>query len=438
MADTNTPKDTPEEVPAHTVSSAKTPRTGRSINFTMPHIPRPHVSWRNVTSRTKALGIAAVLLVGLLGGFLGAYIQNHTSDSIITGSLSGEKKIVTSESQLINNIAKNVGPSVVSVNVSIGGSSDESDAYNRYFGYGGGSPTQEAAGTGVIISKEGLVLTNRHVVPSGTTNVTITLSDGTELDDVSVLGRTNDNDSLDIAVLKINDAKGHKLPAATLGDSSSVAIGDEVVAIGNALGQFQNTVTSGIVSGFGRNITAGSSDGASADSENLENLFQTDAAINEGNSGGPLVNLNGQVIGINTAVASDSQNIGFAIPINDIKGLIDRVVETGKLERPYLGVRYVALTADIAKQYDLSVESGAYIAPTNDGSGPVIDGGPADKAGLKTGDIVTKVDGAAVNEDHSLTSLLGKHQPGDEVKLTVVNGDKTRTLTVTLGVMPSS
>ena len=437
MADTNTSKNISEEVPAHTVSSAKTPRSGRNFAFILPS--RPRISLRNIAGRTKALGLAAVLAVGLLGGFLGSYIQEQTSDSIITGTLSGEKKIVTSESELINSIAKNVGPSVVSVNVSVDNGAPESDVYNRYFGYSDGTPqVQEAAGTGVIISKEGLVLTNRHVVPVGTTKVSITLSDGTELDNVSVVGRTNEGDSIDIAVLKINDAKGHKLPAATLGDSSNVAVGDEVVAIGNALGQFQNTVTSGIISGYGRSITAGSSDGTSAETENLENLFQTDAAINQGNSGGPLVNLNGQVIGINTAVASDSQNIGFAIPINDIKGLINRVVATGKLERPYLGVRYIALTADIAKQYDLQVESGAYIAETNDGSSSVIEDGPAAKAGLKTGDIITKVDGTAVDEDHSLTGLLGKHQPGDDVKLTIVRGDKTQTVTVTLGVMPSN
>lgn len=439
MSDTNTPKNsTAKEEPLYTVSSSKTPRAGgRNVSFTLPSVPR--INLQSIAARTRALGLAIVLAVGLLGGYLGATVHDFTSDSVITSTLSGEKKIVTSESQLVSNIAKNVGPSVVSVNVTVGGGSDTSDAYNHYFGFGSGTqPTQEASGTGVIISEDGLVLTNRHVVPVGTTKVSITLSDGTELEDVSVVGRTNDGESLDIAVLKINDAKGHELPVATLGDSSKVAVGDEVVAIGNALGQFQNTVTSGIISGYGRNITAGSSDSASTDTENLENLFQTDAAINQGNSGGPLVNLNGQVIGINTAIASDSQNIGFAIPINDIKGLVNQVVATGKLERPYLGVRYVALTADLAKQFDLNVKAGAYIAPTNDGTPSVITGGPADKAGLKGGDIITKVDRTSVDENHSLVGLLGKYQPGDKVKLTVVNGDKTRTVTVTLGTMPTS
>lgn len=437
MAETNTPK-TPaaEDVPEHSVSSSRTPR-GRNINFTLPAMPRPRIGWRNIAARTKLAGLLAVLVVGLLGGYLGASLQDRTADNLLTATVGDGKKIVTSESELISNIAKNVGPSVVSVNVSV--ADDRADIYNRYFGYDqdGEAYTEQAAGTGVIISEDGLVLTNRHVVPSGTTDVSVTLSDGTELDDVEVLGRTNDNDSLDIAILKINDAKGHDLPVATLGDSSKVAVGDEVVAIGNALGQFQNTVTSGIISGYGRNIIAGSGD-RSAATENLENLFQTDAAINQGNSGGPLVNLNGQVIGINTAVATESENIGFAIPINDIKGLIERAVKTGKIERPYLGVRYVSLTADIAKQYGLTVEEGAYIAPASEGVETVIADGPAAKAGLKTGDVITKVDGEAIKQNTSLTSLLTQHQPGDKVKLTVVNGDDTRTVTVTLGVMPTN
>jgi serine protease Do len=241
---------------------------------------------------------------------------------------------------------------VVSVNVNITGTNSSG------FGlFGFSQPTNEqAAGTGIIISSDGIIMTNRHVVPDGTTKVSVTLSDGTELKNVTVLGRTSSSDNLDVAFLKVNDTQGHKLSPATIGDSSKVQVGDDVVAIGNALGQFQNTVTSGIISGYGRSVTAGDSSGNSSDTENLDNLFQTDAAINEGNSGGPLVNLNGQVIGMNTAIAGNAQNVGFAIPINDVKGLIDQVVQSGKFSRPYLGVRYVPLTADIAKEYNLGVE----------------------------------------------------------------------------------
>src|SRR5581483_11700401 len=191
--------------------------------------------------------------------------------------------------------------------------------------------------------------TNRHVVPADTTAVNVTLSDGTTFDNVQVIGRTGDSSPQDVAFLKIGDLKGKKLVPVTLGDSSRMQVGDEVIAIGNALGQFQNTVTTGIISGYGRDVTAGDQSGAQA-TENLTDLFQTDAAINQGNSGGPLVNINGEVIGINTAVASDAQNIGFAQPINDLKALISSVLSNGKLQQPYLGVRYVSLTNDLAKE----------------------------------------------------------------------------------------
>jgi len=216
------------------------------------------------------------------------------------------------------------------------------------------------------------------------------------------------------------------------------------VAIGNALGQFQNTVTSGIISGYGRSVQASGSGGSlgslsGASTENLDDLFQTDAAINEGNSGGPLVNLNGQVIGINTAIASNSQNIGFAIPINDIKGLINQVLKTGKFQRPYLGVRYIPLTADVANEFSLSTQAGAFIAPSNDPTSPsVIAGSPAASAGLQDNDIITALDGTPINQANSLTSLLDQHQPGDQISLTVLRNGQALHVSVTLGSMPSS
>jgi serine protease Do len=245
-----------------------------------------------------------------------------------------------------------------------------------------------------------------------------------------------------VAFLKINDLKGKSLTPVVIGDSGQAAVGDSVVAIGNALGQFQNTVTSGIISGFGRQVQAGSgggSFGSGGDSEDLDDLIQTDAAINEGNSGGPLVNLNGQVIGINTAIASNAQNIGFAIPINDVKGLIAQVLSKGKFERPYLGVRYVQLSSDIAKQYGLSEDHGAYVIPEAiSGEAPIVSGSPAEKAGLQAGDVIVKVNGDKTSSDQSLTTLLNKHQPGDKVQLTVLRGGKTLTITATLGSMPSN
>lgn len=270
---------------------------------------------------------------------------------------------------------------------------------------------------------------------AGGTKVTVTLADGTRYSNVQILGQTSSGSSLDVAFLKINDLKGKKLNPVKLGDSSKMQVGDRVIAIGNALGQFQNTVTSGIISGYGRDVQAGSSTGDST--ENLSDLFQTDAAINEGNSGGPLVNINGQVIGLNTAVASNAQNIGFSIPINDIKGLISSVLSNGKVQQPYLGVRYVSLTADLAYQYNLSVNQGAYVVPSTDNSS-VIPGSPANKAGLKEKDIITKVDNADIDSRTSLTSALSQHKVGETVNLTVVRGDQTLQIKVKLEASPQS
>ncbi len=378
--------------------------------------------------RIKFLAMATLIIVAVAGGFFGGWASQHDGK---TPAATEQQVILKSQSQLLRDIAGKVGESVVSVNTTATVSTR-----NSLFGYAQ-SGVQEGAGTGIILNDQGLIVTNRHVVPAGTTKVTVTLSDGTELDDVSVIGRTNESDSLDVAFIKVNDLKGKKLKAATIGDSSKMQVGDTVIAIGNALGQFQNTVTSGILSGYGRSVQASDSSGSGV--ENLEGLFQTDAAINEGNSGGPLVNLNGQVIGINTAIAGGAQNIGFSIPINDVSGLIDSVKATGKLQRPYIGVVYVPLTNDLAQQYSLSTNRGAYIAPADiSGTSPIVSGSPAEKAGLKVGDIITKIDGNTIDQNHSLSALVNKHRVGDKVTLTVVRGGKEMKIDVTLAAAPTT
>lgn len=427
----------PKTVPEESISKPTSP-AGKSI------VPRRQFAqlrtggqqtWRRVrgTSRRTVL-ILAGLLVAAVAGFGGGLVAQRADDSAAV-SLSEQKKIVTSQGQLISQISKTVGPSVVSITTSTTTQATDFFGNSR-------DQTQEAAGTGMIISKSGVILTNRHVVPAGTTSVSVTLEDGTTFDNVEVLGRTSSSDSLDVAFLQIKDLKGKTLSPIQIGSSSQTSVGDSVVAIGNALGQFQNTVTSGIISGFGRQVVAGSGGGlyGNGDREDLDNLIQTDAAINQGNSGGPLVNLNGQVIGINTAIASDAQNVGFAIPINDVKGLIDQVLKTGKFERPYLGVRYVLLSEAVAENYGLSQTSGAYVIPEAlSGQPSVVSGSPADKAGLKGGDVITKVEGSSVNSEQSLTTLLNRYQPGDEVSLTIVrDGGKTQTIKATLGSTPSA
>ncbi|HZP55603.1 MAG TPA: trypsin-like peptidase domain-containing protein [Candidatus Saccharimonadales bacterium] len=373
-------------------------------------------------------GLLAIFLVGFGGGWLGARTYNRSG--LETASTAVKQQYISNESSLISSIAKTAGASVVSVDVT-----SEVNAQD-FFGFSTPS-SQESAGTGFIISPDGTIVTNRHVVPAGTSSVSVTLADGTRYNNVQVIGRTSDSSPLDVAFLKITDLNGKKLTPLNLGDSSKMQVGDKVIAIGNALGQFQNTVTAGIISGYGRDVVAGDQSGTS--SENLTDLFQTDAAINEGNSGGPLVDINGEAIGINTAVAGDAQNIGFAIPINDVKGLIASVLGEGKLEQPYLGVRYVSLTDDLAYQYNLSVKRGAYIVPAGDGQDPsVIAGSPADKAGLKEKDIITKVNNTTIDDKTSLTSALSRFKVGDKVTLTIVRGGKTTTIQATLAAAPSS
>lgn len=383
-----------------------------------------------VRTKGKAFGIFFLVLISVSGGYLGGWVGAKNGSQITGLTTKQSQQVVLNESQVISSVAKTLGPSVVSIDVTSNSSAQDFYGFSQPY-------EQQSAGTGVIISPDGVIVTNRHVVPKGTSSVSVTLSDGTELSDVQVIGRTNDSDSLDVAFLKVKDKKGKTLQPAKLGDSSKIEVGDKVIAIGNALGQFQNTVTSGIISGFGRSVQAASETGSG--SETLQNLFQTDAAINQGNSGGPLVNINGEVIGINTAVAGgQAQNIGFAIPINDLQGLIKSVLQQGKLLRPYLGVRYVSLTDDYAYQYNLPAKRGAYIAPSSTAQPSIISGSPAEKAGLKEKDIISKINNTPIDENHSLTSVLGIHAVGDELTLTIIRGDKTITIKAKLEAAPNN
>ena len=432
--------------------SSRPNKTAKTVTIMVPNLRMPKINGPK-TERGKYLLIGIMfIIVSLLSGFLGGYYESHNSFSgVLSNSLSNQKQIVTSDSQLISEIAKTVGPSVVSINDIIttqSGSSTNSSVYGL-FGLSQPQQQEQAAGTGIIISSNGLIITNRHVVPVGTTNVSVTLSNGVQLKDISIIGRSS-NPSLDIAFLKINNTDGQKLTPAILGDSSQMQVGTPVVAIGNALGQFQNTVTSGIISGYGRNITASAASGGSStnlfgtgsatsgnSSENLSDLFQTDAAINEGNSGGPLVNLNGQVIGINVAIAGNAQNIGFSIPINDVKGIVNQILKGGNFTLPYLGIRYIPLTADVANAYKLSVQNGAYIPPTgNLSQQSIVSGSPASKAGLKINDIITAINGVQINQGNSLDSLLYQYAPGDHINLTVLRDGKYIHIDVTLQAAP--
>lgn len=382
------------------------------------NLPKPHTD-PDVIPRTGSkkshrlaigilLGFLLALTVGGFGVWLGFRIAANQSQ-IVSDGVDGNTLVSQTEQNVAAASAK-ISPSVVSITATV-----QSTSLGRV-------SENQGAGTGVIVTADGYVMTNEHVV-NGATDVTVLTSDGTVYDDVTVVGSDPLND---IAFLKIKDARS--LTPAVLGDSSSVRIGQSVVAIGNSLGQYQTTVTSGIISGTGRPIQAESNNSIAT----LTDLLQTDAAINPGNSGGPLVNLSGQVIGINTAIAADAEGIGFAIPINATKGVLKSVTESGKIERAYLGVNYVAITPEVVIEYDLSTRQGAYVFAS--GSTPaVVAGGPADKAGIRDKDIITKVNDKEVGKQGGIASIVGEYRPGETVTLVVLRDGSERTLRVTLG-----
>jgi len=283
-------------------------------------------------------------------------------------------------------------------------------------------------GSGFIFDANGWILTNKHVV-DGADQISVQLNDSRVF-----TGRVYGIDTLtDLAIVKI-DATG--LPPAPLGSSDALQLGQLAIAIGNPLGTFENTVTTGVVSGLGRQIRAGDTVGTT--SEQLNNLIQTDAAINPGNSGGPLINSAGQVIGINTAVNQNAQGIGFAIPINVARPIMKLALAGKEIARPWIGVYYTPIDAQLAKDRGLSVNHGVLIDSAANGAPGVFPGSPADKAGLKDGDIVVAVDGAAVDQDHDLSTRILPHVPGDVVALSVVRAGRTMEIRVTLGTLPTN
>lgn len=357
--------------------------------------------------------VALVALAASVGGLILGYMAYDKASTPITFLNNGtDGNAANFVEGSIAEIANKVSKSVVSI--------VSSTKTTNWFGQ---SYDAAGAGTGVIVTEDGYILTNKHVI-NGATKLTVILDDGTTYEEVKVVATDPLND---IAFLKIEGASG--LTAATLGDSKTIHAGQQVIAIGNALGEYQNTVTSGIISGTGRSVTA--SDATGYNTETLTDMIQTDAAINSGNSGGPLVNAAGEVIGVNTATSSSAENMGFAIPISSVKGMLKQLVESGEAARAYLGVYGVEITPEVAKAYELPVSSGAYLYSSSKYTAVVADS-PASKAGLKDKDIVTAVNGVSVGMAGSLSNLIAEYKPGDTVQLTVVRDGKETAINVTL------
>lgn len=410
------------------------------------------------SSFKKIIIIVAIisLLLGSLSGGAATIVvmKNLDKFGFALGQNNGQTEIQNVEKVVEQNlesdtikVVKDTQPSVVSIVISKTlkdiYSSTGPSSFDQFFQFGWpfqfrqpepqipkgkeDEKREVGGGSGFIVSADGLILTNKHVVIDETATYTVVTNDGTKYD-AKVLARDPIND---LAVLKI-EAKD--LKPITLGDSDKIEIGQTVIAIGNSLAEFQNSVTRGVVSGINRRIEAGGNQGFT---EVLESAIQTDAAINPGNSGGPLLNLNGEVIGINTAISQSGQLLGFAIPINEAKQVIDSIQKTGKIVRPFLGVRYVIINAKIAKANNLKYEYGALIGK---GSNPediaVVPGSPADIAGIVENDIILEINGQKIDESHSLARMLAKFAPESEVELKIFHKDGEKTVKVKLTQRP--
>lgn len=394
------------------------------------------------------LSSTAGAVFGFLGGIAGNGVYNWIQSKtgmhlpVSTDTIKNTETVTTvKEESAVIDAVKKVSPAVVSIIVTkdvpkieqywsdpFGGGNSPFERFFFPFSMPmqrqNGTEKQEVGGgTGFIVSDDGMILTNKHVVSDKDAEYTVLANDG-EKYEAKVLARDDTND---LAILKIEK---NGLPTVELGDSDSIVIGQTVIAIGNALGEFRNTVSVGVVSGLSRSITAGGNVG---EAEQLTGVIQTDAAINPGNSGGPLLNIKGQVIGIDTAIVKGAQNIGFAIPINDAKSDIQSVKETGRIRKPYLGVRYTMINKTIQQKNNLDVDYGALILRgAGEGDLAVIPGSPADKAGLVENDIILEVDGIKLNRSNSLANIIGKKKIGDKINLKVLHKGEEKTIEVAL------
>lgn len=378
-----------------------------------PKKPKKHTN-PDMKFRIAIVTLFIISFCSAIAGLTLSVINYLHEDESITWNFGNDGNSTNFTEGSIAEVASRVAPGVVSIVTE-----------TRTTGWFGQSSTQTSAGTGMIVTKDGYVLTNKHVV-DGANSIKVVLDSGETYDKVTLVGTDPLND---VAFLKINDVSD--LPTVTLGDSKTLNAGQQVIAIGNALGQYQNTITSGIISGTGRSLTA--YDSSNGSSENLSDMIQTDAAINSGNSGGPLVNAAGQVIGINTATSSDADGIGFAIPISSVKGMLKNIIDNNVADRAYIGVYYVNVTPDVAATYNLPVTSGAYLSATSAQGSAIIKDGPGDKAGLKDKDIITKINGVEVGEAGTVSTLIGEYVPGDTIQLTVIRDGKEHTMNLTLG-----
>ena len=400
-----------------------------------------------MTKKTILLVVAISLITGLIAGaFSSVYLysllnkktQVSQADNFLenqTPADNGGEKQEGEQQKSIVDVVEMTSPAVVSVIVSKYVPILEQQYYNPF---GENSPfnfliprivekgkqlQEVGGGTGFIIRSDGLIITNKHVVIDEEAEYTVLTNDGKKYP-APILAR---DPFQDIAILKISASN---MPIVKIGNSDNLKIGQTVIAIGNALGEFRNTVSAGVISGLARTVSVG----GGGFSEQLEEVIQTDAAINAGNSGGPLLNLYGEVIGINTAMAQGAENIGFAIPINTAKKDITDIATKGKISYPFLGVRTVLITKAIQQQNNLPYDYGALVV-RGEGTGEtaVMKDSPAEKAGLQENDIILEIDQIKIDQNNTLSKLILKHNVGDKVILKIYHQGSEKTVEVILG-----
>ncbi len=395
------------------------------------------------SSAKIALGVSIAVIVFALGVAVAPDIQKILPNVPDNAAPPATIQIVSEESAVIDAVKK-ASPAVVSIIATGDVPKLERCMKSAFGGFGGmqfqipstcqnGTEKQQlSAGSGYLVTEDGYIMTNKHVVSeaAGTEYAVVLNDDGHKGKSVAAKVLAIDPTN-DIAVLKIEETG---LPFLTFADSDAIQVGQTAIAIGYALGQFENTVSKGVVSGLARSINAG---GGTLGSERLSGIIQTDAALNPGNSGGPLLDIQGNVIGMNVAMAS-AQSIAFALPANDVKSVFESVKSTGKIERAYLGVRYVPIDADLKKQQDLAYDYGAIVVRGEKITDlAVAPGSPADKAGLIENDILLEWNGQRIDEDHVISDLVNRAKVGDSVSVKISHKGEEKTVTVVLAARPT-
>lgn len=364
----------------------------------------------------KHSALLIIIVIGVLAG-IGSYQLSARGflplnvGLIQTQVQTQQKQTILSEENAVINVVEKVSPGVVAIGAT-------QKVYNPFNPFALPKNESSTIGTGFVVSDKGIIITNKHVVSATNTKYSVVTKDGKKYE----IKKIYRDPILDLAIVQIEEGG---LTPLEMGDSSKLKVGQTVIAIGNALGKFTNTVTTGVVSGVGRQVQAG--DPYLGSYENLEDLIQTDAAINPGNSGGPLLNSAGQVVGVNVATTEGAQNIGFAVPITAVKKIVDEFIQKGTVSRAFLGIQYRFISRDVALMNE--VPQGAYIQE-------VVSESAADKAGLRVGDIITKINGQNIDSENKISDTIAGKKVGDSLNLTVWNDKQERQATANLQELP--